>query len=53
MFQPYVLLGMEEVWHKEGKHIGFVISLNNSVIAIFTCELKCNTSVQNYDDATR
>ena len=42
---------MEEVWHKEGERIDLVIFLNG--IAIFTFELKCNTSGQNYEDAIR
>lgn len=42
---------MEEVYHKEGERIDLVIFLNG--IAIFTIELKCNTSGQNYEDAIR
>ena len=42
---------MEEVWHKEDEQIDLVIFLNG--IAIFTIELKCNTSGQNYEDAIR
>jgi type I restriction enzyme R subunit len=42
---------MEEVYHKEGERIDLVIFLNG--IAIFTFELKCNTSGQNYEDAIR
>ena len=42
---------MEEVYHTEGERIDLVIFLNG--IAIFTFELKCNTSGQNYEDAIR
>ncbi|WP_297669826.1 DEAD/DEAH box helicase family protein [Thomasclavelia sp.] len=40
---------MEEVYHKVNERIDLVIFLNG--IAIFTIELKCNTSGQNYKDA--
>ena len=43
---------MEEVWHKRGvSALTALIFLNG--IAIFTFELKCNTSGQNYEDAIR
>ena len=51
LYQQNVLSVMEEVWHKEGERIDLVIFLNG--IAIFTFELKCNTSGQNYEDAIR
>ncbi len=50
-YQQNILSVMEEVWHKEGERIDLVIFLNG--IAIFTFELKCNTSGQNYEDAIR
>lgn len=46
-----VLSVMEEVYHKDGERIDLVIFVNG--IAIFTFELKCNTSGQNYEDAIR
>lgn len=51
LYEKNVLSVMEEVWHKEGERIDLVIFLNG--IAIFTFELKCNTSGQNYEDAIR
>ncbi len=51
MYQQNILSVMEEVYHKEDERIDFVIFLNG--IAIFTFELKCNTSGQNYEDAIR
>ena len=51
LYQQNILSVMEEVWHKEGERIDLVIFLNG--IAIFTFELKCNTSGQNYEDAIR
>lgn len=42
---------IEEVYHKEGERIDLVIFING--IAIFSFELKCNTSGQNYEDAIR
>lgn len=51
LYQQNVLSVMEEVYHKEGERIDLVIFLNG--IAIFTFELKCNTSGQNYEDAIR
>lgn len=51
LYQQNVLSVMEEVWHKEGERIDLVIFLNS--IAIFTFELKCNTSGQNYEDTIR
>lgn len=46
-----VLSVMQEVYHKEGERIDLVLFVNG--IAIFTFELKCNTSGQNYEDAIR
>ena len=51
LYQQNILSVMEEVYHKEGERIDLVIFLNG--IAIFTFELKCNTSGQNYEDAIR
>lgn len=51
LYQQNVLSVMEEVYHKEGERIDLVVFLNG--IAIFTFELKCNTSGQNYEDAIR
>ncbi|MBR5310543.1 MAG: type I restriction endonuclease subunit R [Oscillospiraceae bacterium] len=51
LYKENVLSVMEEVYHKEGERIDLVIFLNG--IAIFTIELKCNTSGQNYEDAIR
>ena len=51
LYQQNVLSVMEEVWHKEGERLDLVIFLNG--IAIFTFELKCNTSGQNYEHAIR
>ena len=49
LYNKNVLSVMEEVYHTEGERIDLVIFLNG--IAIFTFELKCNTSGQNYEDA--
>lgn len=51
LYQKNILSVMEEVYHKEGERIDLVLFLNG--IAIFTFELKCNTSGQNYEDAIR
>lgn len=51
LYQQNVFSVMEEVYHTEGERIDLVIFLNG--IAIFTLELKCNTSGQNYEDAIR
>ena len=51
LYQKNVFSVMEEVYHKDGERIDLVIFLNG--IAIFTFELKCNTSGQNYEDAIR
>lgn len=51
LYQQNVLSVMEEVYHKEDERIDLVVFLNG--IAIFTFELKCNTSGQNYEDAIR
>jgi len=50
-YQQNVLSVMEEVYHKDGERVDLVVFLNG--IAIFTFELKCNTSGQNYEDAIR
>ena len=51
LYNKNVLSVMEEVYHTEGERIDLVIFING--IAIFTFELKCNTSGQNYEDAIR
>lgn len=51
LYQKNIVSVMEEVYHKEGERIDLVIFING--IAIFTFELKCNTSGQNYEDAIR
>lgn len=51
LYQKNVFSVMEEVYHKDDERIDLVIFLNG--IAIFTFELKCNTSGQNYEDAIR
>ena len=51
LYKKNILSVMEEVYHKDGERIDLVIFLNG--IAIFTFELKCNTSGQNYEDAIR
>ena len=51
LYNKNVLSVMEEVYHTDGERIDLVIFLNG--IAIFTFELKCNTSGQNYEDAIR
>ncbi len=50
-YQQNILSVMEEVYHKDGERIDLVIFLNG--IAVFTFELKCNTSGQNFEDAIR
>lgn len=49
LYQKNILSVMQEVYHKEDERIDLVIFLNG--LAIFTIELKCNTSGQNYEDA--
>lgn len=51
LYNKNVLSVMEEVYHTEGERIDLVIFING--ISIFTFELKCNTSGQNYEDAIR
>lgn len=51
LYQQNTLSVMEEVYHKEDERIDLVIFING--IAIFTIELKCNTSGQNFEDAIR
>lgn len=48
-FNNNIFSVMEEVYHKEKERIDLVIFLNG--IAIFTFELKCNTTNQDYKDA--
>lgn len=50
-YKRNILSVMEEVYHTEGERIDLVLFLNG--MAIFTFELKCNTSGQNYEDAIR
>ena len=42
---------MEEVYHKADERIDLVLFLNG--LSIFTVELKCNTSGQDYQDAIK
>jgi type I restriction enzyme R subunit len=49
LYGQNILSVMEEVYHKEGERIDLVLFLNG--LAIFTVELKCNTSGQNYENA--
>jgi len=49
LYGQNVLSVIEEVYHKEGERIDLVLFLNG--FAIFTVELKCNTSGQNYEHA--
>lgn len=51
LYNQNILSAMQEVYHKEGERIDLVIFVNG--IAIFTFELKCNTSGQNFEDAIR
>lgn len=51
LYNQNTLSVMEEVCHKDGERIDLVIFVNG--IAIFTIELKCNTSGQNFEDAIR
>ncbi|MFL8711773.1 type I restriction endonuclease subunit R [Clostridioides sp. GD02377] len=50
-YNSNILSVMEEVYHKEGERVDLIIFLNG--LAIFTIELKCNTSGQNYEDAIK
>lgn len=50
-YNQNLLSVMEEVYHKDGERIDLIIFVNG--IAVFTFELKCNTSGQNYEDAIR
>ena len=49
LYNKNILSVMEEVYHKDGERLDLVIFLNG--IALFTFELKCNTSGQTYEDA--
>lgn len=48
-YEQNIFSVMEEVYHKEGERIDLVLFING--LAIFTVELKCNTSGQSYEDA--
>lgn len=48
-YEQNIFSVMEEVYHKEGERIDLVLFVNG--LAIFTVELKCNTSGQSYEDA--
>lgn len=50
-YQKNIFSVMEEVYHKADERIDLVLFLNG--LAIFTVELKCNTSGQNYEDAIK
>lgn len=50
-YQKNIFSVMEEVYHKADERIDLVLFLNG--LAIFTIELKCNTSGQNYKDAIK
>lgn len=50
-YDKNILSVMEEVWHKEDERIDLVLFLNG--LAIFSVELKCNTSGQDYEDAIK
>ena len=50
-YQKNIFSVMEEVYHKANERIDLVIFLNG--LAIFTVELKCNTSGQSYEDAIK
>jgi len=51
LYEQNILSVMEEVYHTSGERIDFVLFLNG--LAIFTVELKCNTSGQSYEDAIK
>jgi len=51
LYDLNILSVMEEVYHKEGERIDLVLFLNG--LAIFTVELKCNTSGQTHEDAIK
>jgi len=46
-----ILSVIEEAYHKDGERIDLVLFLNG--LAIFTVELKCNTSGQTYEHAIK
>jgi len=48
-YEQNIFSVMEEVYHKEDERIDLVLFVNG--LAIFTVELKCNTSGQSYEDA--
>lgn len=48
-YEQNIFSVMEEVYHKEGERIDLVLFING--LAIFSVELKCNTSGQSYEDA--
>ncbi|NMA73456.1 MAG: type I restriction endonuclease subunit R [Bacteroidales bacterium] len=49
LYRKNIFSIMEEVYHKEDERIDLVIFLNG--LAIFSIELKCNTSGSTYEDA--
>jgi type I restriction enzyme R subunit len=49
LYAQNILSVIEEVYHKEDERIDLVLFLNG--LAIFTVELKCSTSGQNYEHA--
>jgi len=51
LYSLNILSVMEEVYHKEGERIDLVLFLNG--LAIFTVELKCNTTGQTYEKAIK
>lgn len=51
LYNKNIFSVMEEVYHKSDERIDLVLFLNG--LAIFTVELKCNTSGQNFSNAIR
>ena len=51
LYEQNILSLMEEVYHTNRERIDLVLFLNG--LAIFTVELKCNTSGQTYEDAIK
>ncbi|MEG2013016.1 MAG: DEAD/DEAH box helicase family protein [Anaerovoracaceae bacterium] len=51
LYSQNILSVMEEVYHNESERIDLVLFLNG--LAIFTVELKCNTSGQTYEHAIK
>lgn len=48
-YEKNIFSVMEEVYHKDGERIDLVLFVNG--LALFSVELKCNTSGQSYEDA--